>query len=257
MPKYNLRAELLSHIPKLTADQFSTAPSDDGVDLTPGMPPVFNQGELGSCSANALAAAMAYDDNSMIGSRLFLYYNERTLENTVADDSGAALSDGVKALNPKGLCSEDLWPYSDDPDTFQQPPPQECYDAALAHEATTYNHVEASEEAIKAALSSGYPVVVGIYVFESFESDDVAQTGTVPLPQPDEQNLGGHAVVCVGYTADSWIMRNSWGPDWGSQGNFTLPLSYLTDPNLCITDYWVITGVSKDPAPGPKVPISV
>jgi len=120
----------------------------------------------------------------------------------------------------------------------------------------TYNHVEATEQAIKAALSSGYPVVVGILVFSSFEGADVAQTGNVPLPQPGEQDLGGHAVVCVGYTGDSWIMRNSWGAQWGDQGYFYLPIQYLTDPKFCLTDFWIITSVSNDPAPGPKPPIS-
>jgi len=116
--------------------------------------------------------------------------------------------------------------------------------------------VEATEQAIKAALSSGYPVVVGINVYSSFEGGDVAQTGNVPLPQPGEQQLGAHAVVCVGYTYDRWIMRNSWGAQWGDQGYFYLPIQYLTDPNLCTTDFWVITSVSKDPAPGFKAPIS-
>jgi len=235
---------------------FSTPPSESGVDLRGRMPPVFNQGQLGSCSANALVAAMAFDDPSMIGSRLFLYYNERTLENTVADDSGAALSDGVTALNTQGLCPEEMWPYSDDKERFKEKPTQACYDDAKSHAATTYNHVEASEQAIKAALSSGYPVVVGILVFSSFEGADVAQTGNVPLPQPGEQDLGGHAVVCVGYTGDSWIMRNSWGAQWGDQGYFYLPIQYLTDPKFCLTDFWIITSVSNDPAPGPKPPIS-
>jgi len=189
------------------------------------MPAVFDQGQLGSCSPNALVAAMAFDDPSMIGSRLFLYYNERTMEDSVATDSGAVLSDGVIALHSQGLCPEDMWPHSDDQERFKERPPQECYEAALSHEATTYNHVEPTEQAIKAALSSGYPVVVGINLFvESFDVPDVAQTGVVPLPTADEAQLGSHAELCVGYTEDSWIMRNSWGEQLGDQGYFYLPI---------------------------------
>jgi C1A family cysteine protease len=67
-----------------------------------------------ACSANALCAAYAYDNPSVLGSRLFLYFNERSMEGTIQDDSGACLSDGVEALHTYGLCPETMWPYSDD-----------------------------------------------------------------------------------------------------------------------------------------------
>ena len=65
------------------------------VDLTPHCPPVYDQGQLGSCTANAIAAAIEFDRmrqnlQDFTPSRLFIYYNERAMEGSVATDSGAA-----------------------------------------------------------------------------------------------------------------------------------------------------------------------
>ena len=126
--RINLLEEWYDHIPKLNSSHFkvgtSSAPSV--VDLRPKMPPIFNQGQLGSCTANALSAIFAFDDPSLIGSRLFLYYNERKMENTVLSDAGACLSDGVEALHTYGICKEETWPYADD-DTFKHEPAENCY----------------------------------------------------------------------------------------------------------------------------------
>ncbi len=98
---------------------------------------------------------------------------------------------------------------------------------------------------LKGCLASGYPIVFGFTVYESFESDAVAKTGQVPLPKPSEKVLGGHAVLAVGYdeTQQRFIVRNSWGKNWGLQGYFTMPYSYLTDNNLA-DDFWTIRVVS-------------
>jgi len=96
--------------------------------------------------------------------------------------------------------------------------------------------------ALKTALAEGYPVVLGINVYESFESDQVAKTGIVPLPEDSEKLLGGHAVLAVGYKDDVVnidqgvvIVRNSWGEGWGDKGYFYLPYSYFTK---YVSDMW-------------------
>ncbi len=88
-------------------------------------------------------------------------------------------------------------------------------------------------------------MVFGFSVYESFESDSVASTGVVPMPSPNEQLLGGHAVVLVGYddTKKVWIVRNSWGTNWGQAGYFTMPYAYLTNSNLA-SDFWTISTVT-------------
>ena len=210
------------------------------VDLRGRMPPVYDQGHLGSCTANALCAAVQFATPALLGSRLFLYYNERSIENHVADDGGAELCDGVRALERFGVCPEADWPYN--PAMFAVSPPSTCYAKASAHKLPTATNVPQNVSSMKQALAAGHPFVVGILVFESFESDAVAASGVVPMPAPkNEKQLGGHAVLCVGYdeVRRRWIMRNSWGDGWGCGGYFFLDYAYLIDPTLA-SDIWIL-----------------
>ena len=95
------------------------------VDHRPNMPDVYDQGQLGSCTANALCGAVGFIIKGFTGSRLFVYYNERKLEHTIPDDEGAMLSDGVLTLEKYGVCSEDDWPY--EIEKFAVKPTANCY----------------------------------------------------------------------------------------------------------------------------------
>lgn len=217
------------------------------VDLRPGMPAVYDQGELGSCSGNAIAAAFQFDQlkehiTSWNPSRLFIYYNERLIEGTVNEDSGAELRDGIKTIAGYGVCEESLWPYNIA--QFTVKPSAAAYAEAKQHTAVQYERVTQNLNEMKQVLAGGFPIVVGIMVYESFESEEVANTGVVPMPAANEQCLGGHAVVVVGYSDEhhQFIMRNSWGTSWGDKGYFYIPYEYLTNTELG-TDYWVVTQV--------------
>jgi C1A family cysteine protease len=218
------------------------------------MPPVYDQGALGSCTANALCAAQQYIDvDATQGSRLFVYYNEREMEGATSTDSGALLSDGISAFVKFGVCPEPQWPYVIS--RFATKPTQACYNAALENVVTRTTRLHASEPAMKACLAAGVPFVVGFQVFESFESAAVASTGDVQMPKKGEKCLGGHAVLCVGYddARRVWIMRNSWGGDWGDSGYFYMPYEYLLDPSLS-GDLWSIDAVALPPLPAPPAP---
>ncbi len=225
------------------------------IDLRSKCPIVFDQGQLGSCTANAICSAFQVQDTAddgidFVPSRLFVYYNERSMEKTVSEDSGALISDGIKSLKKYGVCPESSWSY--DITKFTVKPPQSCYTSALTHKAISVSNIRQDMISMKASLFSGYPFVVGISVYSSFESDDVAKTGIVPMPDiTKEQLLGGHAILCVGYddTKNVWIMRNSWGTGWGMSGYFTLPYDYLLSSQLS-SDLWNITKVS--PSSGKK-----
>jgi len=218
------------------------------VDLRPNCPPVYDQGQLGSCTANAIAAAFQFDEMKenlspdFMPSRLFIYYNERVIEGDVSADNGAQIRDGMKTLATQGVCSEDMWPY--DPTQFATQPPANCYQVALQNEATSYQRIVQDIGQLKGCLASGYPFVFGFTVYESFQSQAVAQSGHAPMPGPDEQVLGGHAVLAVGYDdSQQWfIIRNSWGTTWGMQGYFTLPYDYLLQRNLS-SDFWTVRSV--------------
>jgi len=220
----------------------------DKVDLRDKCPQVYNQGELGSCTANALGCAIQYDEmkqnllNNESPSRLFIYYNERDMEGNIDNDTGASLRDGVKSINKIGYCNETQWPY--DIEKFREKPSQECYDFARKHKALTYKKVQQDETHIKSVLNMGFPIVFGISVYESFESESVAKTGIVPLPEKDERMLGGHAIVLVGYDEEKrlFTFRNSWGEQWGDKGYGYLPFEYVCDKDLA-SDFWVINKV--------------
>jgi C1A family cysteine protease len=213
------------------------------VDLRPQCSKVEDQGNLGSCTANALVGALEFleiKDKVPYAdlSRLFIYYNERVIEHTTGSDSGAMLRDGIKTLAKQGACSEKKWPYLIS--KFRTKPTAACYKEALQHQITSYQRLQTLDE-MRACLAEGFPFVFGFTVYESFESQQVAQSGVVQMPQPGERVLGGHAVVAVGYqdAAKRFIVRNSWGPAWGMKGYFTMPYDYLANRDLS-DDFWVV-----------------
>ena len=215
------------------------------VDLRPHCPPVYDQGQLGSCTANAIGAAIQFDrmkqnlTPDFVPSRLFIYYNERVIERTVSTDSGAQIRDGIKSVAKQGVCPEPDWPY--DISKFTVRPPQTDYKEALENRAVSYSRLTHNLNLLKGCVASGYPFVFGFTVYESFESQAVANSGVVPMPSPTEETLGGHAVLAVGYddSTQRFIIRNSWGTGWGMNGYFTMPYGYVTDANLA-DDLWTI-----------------
>lgn len=220
------------------------------VDLRPQMPPVYDQGQLGSCTGNSTAGAVQFErmrqnlaNADLVPSRLFIYYNERVIEHTISSDSGAQIRDGIKTLAKKGACYESgdaAWPY--DISRFAVRPADNCYAAAKLDRAVQYSRLDSTSlDQLKSCLAAGFPFVFGFTVYESFESAAVAQSGVVPMPKAHEQVLGGHAVLCVGYDDASarFIVRNSWGDQWGQAGYFTIPYAYLTNLNLA-DDFWTI-----------------
>jgi C1A family cysteine protease len=218
------------------------------VDLTDKMPEVYDQGELGSCTANALCGAMEYlmmrtGREAFTPSRLFVYYEERVMEDSVKEDAGAEIKDGIKVLAKIGAPPEKLWQY--DIDKFARKPPQAAYDAALKDLLGAYRKVyNTNLNAIKTPLARGNPVVFGFTVYDGFESAKVEKTGELDLPGPAENQLGGHAVMAVGYDDETQrlIVRNSWSKKWGLQGYFTMPYDYAVNPDLS-SDYWALESI--------------
>ena len=213
-------------------------------DLRAGCPAVYDQGMLGSCTANAIGGAIEFDRllqklPDFVPSRLFIYYNERVIEGTVNSDSGAQLRDGIKTVASQGVCPEPEWPY--DIAKFTQKPPAQAYADAATDRAISYQSLVQDLNQMKGCLASGYPFVFGFAVYESFETAAVAQSGHAPMPRWGERVIGGHAVMAVGYDDSNqrFLVRNSWGARWGMAGYFTLPYSYLIQPGLA-SDLWTI-----------------
>lgn len=219
------------------------------VDLRPQCPPIYDQGQLGSCTANGIAAAIQFDQmkqnavSVFAPSRLFIYYNERVIEGTVDQDAGAMIRDGIKSVASQGAPPESSWPY--DITKFTVQPPPEAYVEAKGDLVSSYLAVNQDIQDMRDCLAQSYPIVLGFSVYDGFESPDVAQMGVANLPGPNETVIGGHCVVCVGYDDASgrFIGRNSWGTEWGQAGYFTIPYAYWTDPNLA-SDLWTIRSVT-------------
>jgi C1A family cysteine protease len=232
-------------------DQLYAAPAEMAgalpakADLRAQCPPVYDQGQLGSCTANAIAGAIQFDRlkqklaPDFTPSRLFIYYNERAIEHSTASDSGAQIRDGIKSVARQGDCPETEWPYVIA--KFKTKPSATCYPDARKYKVVLYQRMAQMLSQLKCCLASGYPFVFGFTVYESFESASVAKTGHATLLRSGDAVIGGHAVAGVGYDdARQWfIVRNSWGAGWGMKGYFTLPYAYVTDSSLA-SDFWTI-----------------
>jgi C1A family cysteine protease len=171
------------------------------VDLRSACPPIYDQGQLGSCTGNGIAGAIEFDQKKQgtkefTPSRLFIYYNERVMEGTVPQDAGAQVRDGIKSVATLGAPPETDW----------------SYDIAK--------------------------------FYESFEGQQIAQTGIMTMPASGEKVVGGHCVVAVGYDNSTrmFIIRNSWGTSWGLNGYFMMPYEYML--GRLSSDFWTMRSVA-------------
>jgi C1A family cysteine protease len=274
MPRKVQRYGWKPDLPDFRDHVYSAPPPPAGgmpplMDLRHHCPAVYDQLQLGSCTANAIGGDFEFNQikekvpHVWRPSRLFIYYNERVMEGDVSQDAGAQIRDGIKSVNTQGACSEDLWTYSDDTTSatpkFAEQPPKWCYDNAAKHLASSYQAVPQTITQIKGCIASGFPMVFGFTVYESFESPQVASTGVLSMPGSNESVVGGHAVLAVGYNDTATVtnpdgttstgmilVRNSWGAGWGQAGYFEMPYDYIVNPNLA-SDLWTIRYVQFTP----------
>lgn len=221
---------------------------NDIVDLRNYCSLIEDQGNLGSCTGQAIAGAIELlnrrNNKQTDVSRLFIYYYERALINTINYDSGAYIRDGIKVTNKQGAPLENLWPYNIQ--RFRQRPTPNAINDALKRKVTLYERVLDHNGCLD-ALNNGYPVVIGFYVYTSFISPQVSRTGVMPYPNTKrERLLGGHAVLLVGYDKQRkvYIARNSWGPNWGDRGYFYMPFQVIQNTRMS-SDFWIIKSVNN------------
>ncbi|TMJ00783.1 MAG: peptidase [Alphaproteobacteria bacterium] len=230
------------------------------VDLTSGMGQVLDQSSLGSCGAHAVDSLIMFDQQKQgmpvtSSSRLLIYYFTRVIMGTVNEDSGVDNRTLLQALNKYGFCDESLWPY--DISKFTQRPPDAAIQAASGSLVQNYASVRQDLATMKGTIASGFPFLYGFTVYASFESDQVARTGIVPMPGRSEQVYGGHDVVICGYDdhTQRFKFKNSWN-GWGenNSGYGYFPYAFATNPDLA-SDFWVINAIpSVTPVPPPPPP---
>lgn len=229
-------------------------------DLSGQMPPIYDQGQLGSCTANATGGIMQHRqmaegqaEGSNVPSRLFIYYEERKHGGYPLDqDTGAEVRDGLWVLANVGAPPESDEPY--DIGQFAEQPSQQAYNDAKKYEAVKYQKIIIGPGApMRNALAThGCPIAFGFPVPEQFEdpSWDVANT-PLPLPDANTNFIGGHAVIVVGY---DWTLshfqvpvfkiRNSWGENWGDRGHFYMDYRWFTPQLQLASDLWIVQTTS-------------
>lgn len=251
MSKFNLKKDD-TDVRDFRLRSLSSSQRPTIVDLRPNMPIIYDQGILNSCTAQAVASVHHYTQLrqnriAFSPSRLFLWWNTRAVYDETDLNEGATLRDTIKSLAHQGICPESMWPYN--PSSFRRRPEQNCYTTAMLYQADMYARVRQTQQELETVLSQRMPIVFGMLIFQSFESTLVARTGNVPVPNVRrEALLGGHAMVIVGYnsTTRQFIVRNSWGTQWGQRGHCFIPYSLILNPNL-VFDLWVVSRVENGP----------
>lgn len=228
---------------------FDIAKIPSRVDLRNMCSKIENQGGIGSCTGHATCSALEYLEFKETGkcedmSRLMAYYSGRVLDGNPQWDAGATIRNVVKGLAKWGVCHENLWPY--DEEKVLERPPDACWYDAEKHQLLGYYALKSYSDMLS-CLAAGFPFVFGFTVYPSLMMEEPSKTGIVRMPDKDETPMGGHAVVAVGYDLDKdyYIVRNSWGEDWGDKGYMYMPRKYVEDPNLS-DDFWQITKQEVD-----------
>lgn len=229
---------------KLMAARRSPLPAS--VDLRNFAPRSHDQGDLGSCVGWTVTNALRWHIRASGGedeylSVLQVYYYARYLEKTVKSDAGCEIRNGIKAVQKYGAASAKLWPYV--PQNFDDLPPKEAVEKGMVWGDLGYERVTVGVRTLKVALAEFFPVCIGVSLYSSFESDEVARTGIVPMPDVEKEDLvGGHAMLCVGYDKGHFIVLNSWGTEWGDGGYCYIPERYVGSSEYG-GDYWIVRNI--------------
>ncbi len=224
------------------------------VDLRPQMTKVENQGDTSSCTANATAGAYEYlykrhQGETLDVSRLYIYYNARYLadEDNITDE-GSMISNAIEGLKEYGACPEDTWMF--DPEYVNEEPDSDAYEEGANFLVESAKLVPVELDAWKTALAEGQPIIFGLGLFNSF--DKQRPKARVPAPTKNEMARAtpeGHAMLCVGYSDvdEMFIVRNSWGTEWGDKGYCYIPYSYMMNPDYNDGDCWIIERLEELP----------
>jgi C1A family cysteine protease len=210
-------------------------------DLRTKLSPIDDQGRIGACTGFTMVGLAEFrarqKGNTDELSPGFIYMMELKEDGNVGKDAGSRISTGMRVLNKYGTCPEAMHPYLAAADQttpanitkyLSNLPSAEAMTAATANKIGVAKPVR-DLNGFKSALAAGQPVAFGIAVFKSFMSPEAKTTGVIPMPASNEEMLGGHAILAVGYDDAKKVVvfRNSWSPKWGDKGYGYLPYDYF------------------------------
>jgi len=221
------------------------------VDLRGHCTPVEDQGQTNSCVANAIVGALELHQRKA-GlpltdlSRLFLYYNARSLAKNEDQDGGSFIHHGMAAVLAFGCCEERMWPF--EAAMVRERPTDACFQNAAKYEAVQFARTRCGETAM-GVLAQGLPIAFGIVLpGECYQV--AAQSGIIPDPQtlPAQSAPSGHAMLIVGYDLAEklYIVRNSWGPGYGKDGYIHIPFAVM-ERHAHPDQFWTIGAIEQSP----------
>ncbi len=241
-----------SAAPSIDATSASASGLPSRVDLRGMCSPVEDQGDVGSCAANAAVGALEYHQRltkqPMIDlSRLYVYYNARRMAGKQADDCGTLIPHVMASVMAFGACPEQMWPYLEA--MWPTEPTQVCYQAAQNFGGVSFARA-ALGTPCKAAVASGLPVVFGTFLPDHMLHVEGARTGRIQRPTEGwpGQGSGGHAMLIVGYddASQAWLVRNSWGPGYGDGGHVWIDYQVM-EAYSPPTEFWTIGAIAGRP----------
>lgn len=227
------------------------APEDlvlpSSVDLRSDFPEIQSQGTQGACTAFSIVSVIEYFLSKILKRKMnlseaFAYYNARAIRNETNIDGGATFTDIIQSIRDNGVCLEELCPY--DQNFYTEKPSDEAYIEAENRKITEAKNVGINVNDVKSALAQGFPVIISARAFGSYLSN---RNGVLRIPTDEElqDTENNHAMVICGYIDKEgfFVVRNSWGKNFGDKGYCYLPYEYFRKPKA-INQAYVVTGIN-------------
>lgn len=177
----------------------------------------------------------------MASSRLYNYIRSRQLEGTYPGDFqiGAWITSSLRVAYGWGGPQEEAWPFELLLTSWPPAEPPGLDALAKQWRSPAYQRVRTVDDARRCLALLQAPVVIAVACFKQWFK---AVDGVIEMPSPLDIEVGNHTIVLAGYDdqKERFIIRNSWGIEWGDQGYGYLPYEYIRRYTL---EAWAVTGI--------------
>lgn len=222
--------------PQALPSELRNVDPHDTVDLRKYCSPVGDQGQTGRCKAYSLTHAWELllwtqkQQEATLSCSYTMMQNQK-VDGTFTDFEAAYRAEDGTQMGPEhaaalartGICSESLWPN----DRPRPATAQKDLDADAAKNRIAVKALPIALDDVKKVLSQGYPVSFAMATGMAFQS--IGRDGVYHIVEEPEGMHGGHAMLIVGYYSNFFIVKNSWGADWGDQGYCYIPKKVLAE----------------------------